>query len=133
VEAVAKLVGSHRRYDCWRKEDLPLRWHYGTKSTHTADRLPDARGMGRGAAGHAREARAGRSGGRTASNPALKSMRAIFLARGPSLRHGVKLPPIENVDVYSLLMRLLGPEPREANDGNPRALAGAFAEPGPRP
>ena len=60
-------------------------------------------------------------------DPALKSMRAIFLARGPSLRHGVKLPPIENVDVYSLLMRLLGLEPL-ANDGNPRALTAALAE-----
>ena len=126
-EAIAKLVGSHRQYECWRKEDLPPRWHYGTNprippivcQMHEGwDAVPRAT-----LAKRAQEAR-----GSHGFDPALKSMRAIFLARGPSLRHGVKLPPIENVDVYSLLMRLLGLEPL-ANDGNPRALAGAFAEP----
>ncbi len=126
-EAIAKLVGSHRQYECWRKEDLPPRWHYGTNprippivcQMHEGwDAVPRAT-----LAKRALEAR-----GSHGFDPSLKSMRAIFLARGPSLRHGVKLPPIENVDVYSLLMRLLGLEPL-ANDGNPRALAGAFAEP----
>jgi len=130
-EAVAKLVGSHRRYDCWRKEDLPLRWHYGTNP-----RIPPIvcqMHEGWDAAPRATLAkRALEERGSHGFDPALKSMRAIFLARGPSLRHGVKLPPIENVDVYSLLMRLLGLEPL-ANDGNPRALAGAFAEPVFRP
>ena len=126
-EAIAKLVGPHRLYECWRKEDLPPRWHYGTnprippivcQMREGWDAVPRAT-----LAKRALEAR-----GSHGFDPALKSMRAIFLARGPSLRHGVKLPPIENVDVYSLLMRLLGLKPL-ANDGNPRALAAAFAEP----
>src|SRR3546814_12514795 len=30
-EAVeATLLGAHERYDCWRKGELPARWHYGT-------------------------------------------------------------------------------------------------------
>src|SRR3546814_8528795 len=30
-EAVeATLLGAHERYDCWRKGELPERWHYGT-------------------------------------------------------------------------------------------------------
>ena len=35
-------------------------------------------------------------------------MRTIFLARGPSFRRGVVVPPITNVDIYPLLMSLLG-------------------------
>src|SRR3546814_5485935 len=26
----ATLLGAHERYDCWRKGELPARWHYGT-------------------------------------------------------------------------------------------------------
>src|SRR3546814_14964448 len=24
------LLGAHEHYDCWRKGELPARWHYGT-------------------------------------------------------------------------------------------------------
>ena len=58
-------------------------------------------------------------------DPALTSMRTIFIARGPSLRSGVVVPAIDNVDVYPLLMSLLGLQPAD-NDGNPRALAAAL-------
>ncbi len=58
-------------------------------------------------------------------DPALPSMRTIFIARGPSLRSGVVVPAIDNVDIYPLLMSLLGLGPAP-NDGNPRALAGAL-------
>ena len=58
-------------------------------------------------------------------DPALPSMRAVFIARGPSFRDGVVLPPIDNVDVYPLLMRLLGLPP-EPNDGDAEATAGTL-------
>jgi hypothetical protein len=57
-------------------------------------------------------------------------MRTIFIARGPWFRRGVVVPPIANVDVYPLLMSLLGLEPAP-NDGDPRALAGALSASAP--
>ena len=59
-------------------------------------------------------------------DPALASMRAIFIARGPSFRRGLVVPPIDNVDVYPLLASLLGLEPG-THDGNPQALASTLA------
>ena len=124
-QAVAELVGPHRRYECWRKEDLPARWHYGTnprvppivcQMREGWDAVPRA----------AIAKRPNNTRGSHGFDPALKSMRAIFIARGPSLRHDAVLGAIENVDVYPLLMRLLGLEPL-ASDGNPAALASALA------
>jgi hypothetical protein len=54
-------------------------------------------------------------------------MRAIFIARGPSIRDGVVVPAFDNVDVYPLLMRLVG-LPAASNDGDGDALG--VLEPG---
>ncbi len=42
---------------------------------------------------------------------ALPSMRAVFVAAGPSFRRGATLPAFDNVDVYPLLAKLLGVTP----------------------
>jgi predicted AlkP superfamily pyrophosphatase or phosphodiesterase len=38
----------------------------------------------------------------------MTSMRAIFLAKGPDIRHKVTLKPFENVNVYPVVVRILG-------------------------
>ncbi|MBV8675295.1 MAG: alkaline phosphatase family protein [Acidobacteriaceae bacterium] len=40
----------------------------------------------------------------------MASMRAIFFAEGPDIRHGVTLKPFENVNVFPLVLRILGLE-----------------------
>jgi hypothetical protein len=45
------------------------------------------------------------------------SMRALFIAQGPAFRRGIEVQPFDNVDVYPLLAKLLGIEPRP-NDGD---------------
>jgi len=54
-------------------------------------------------------------------DPALPAMGATFLAWGPAVRHGVTLPPFENVHVYPLLCAILGITPA-ANDGDARLV-----------
>ena len=122
--AEAKLLGAHATYDCWRKEALPARWDYGRHP-----RVPPIvcqMHEGWDAAEPARLARRdpGATRGSHGYDPALPSMRAVFVARGPSFREGVVLPPIDNVDVYPLLMRLLGlpPRPHDGTDAALRAL-----------
>jgi predicted AlkP superfamily pyrophosphatase or phosphodiesterase len=125
VAAEAQLLGRHERYECWRKGELPARWHYGRHPRVPAivcqmDDGWDARWRS-SVARH----RAGGTRGSHGFDPLLPSMRAIFLARGPGFREGVRVPAIENVDVYPALARLVGIEPAP-NDGDARALEGAL-------
>ncbi|MET0813830.1 MAG: ectonucleotide pyrophosphatase/phosphodiesterase [Pseudoxanthomonas sp.] len=118
VEAVEKrLLGRHDHYQCWRKGELPARWHYGSNprvpplvcqmdegwdalpSNQAATRPP---GVNRGSHGF---------------DPELPSMRATFIARGPAFRQGAVIAPFDNVDVYPLMARLLRIPARE-NDGD---------------
>ena len=119
--AEATLLGRHAHYQCWKRDTLPAGWHYGDhgrvppivcQMDEGWDALPReviARGTPstlRGSHGY---------------DPALASMRASFIAHGPAFRPGSRLPLLDNVDVYPLLMRLLGLPP-EANDGQPHAF-----------
>jgi predicted AlkP superfamily pyrophosphatase or phosphodiesterase len=110
-----KLLGAHEHYDCWRKGELPARWHYGTHP-----RIPPiVCQMHEGWDARPREAIARRpmrhARGSHGYDPALPSMRATFIARGPAFRQGVEIPAFDNVDVYLLLARLLGITPAPNN------------------
>lgn len=63
-------------------------------------------------------ARAAFPGGAHGYDPAERDMHGLFVASGPSFKQGLRTPPLENVDVYPLLARLLG-IPAAPNDGNP--------------
>lgn len=126
-EAEAALLGRHARYECWRKGELPARWHYGRHP-----RVPPiVCQMDEGWDAGAREwvQRRDRDGvrGSHGFDPALPSMRAVFIAHGPAFRRGVTLPAFDNVDVYPLLARLVGVEP-VPNDGDPRTFAPALRD-----
>ncbi|MBS7456521.1 ectonucleotide pyrophosphatase/phosphodiesterase [Coralloluteibacterium stylophorae] len=110
---------------CWRKQELPARWHYGTHP-----RVPPV--LCQAALGWKALARADllRMGGRTSAgehgfDPAEPSMGAIFIAHGPAFARGVVLEPFDNVDVYPLLAALLGVEPAP-NDGDAAHLREAL-------
>jgi alkaline phosphatase D len=38
----------------------------------------------------------------------MPEMKALFVAAGPDIRHGVVLEPFENVNVYPLVAKILG-------------------------
>ena len=124
AQAEAQLLGRHDHYECWRKGELPARWHYGTHQRVPAivcqmDEGWDAirREWVKGRPSHDR--------GSHGYDPALPSMRALFIAHGPAFSPGTVLPPIENVDVYPLLARLLGVPP-VPHDGDAEALLPAL-------
>lgn len=116
-EVAPKLLGRHDRYQCWRKAELPPRWHYGTHPRIPAivcqmDEGWDAITR----EGVARRANSGVRGSH-GFDPALPSMQAAFIAHGPAFNNGVTLPAFDNVDVYPLLARLLRIAPAP-NDGD---------------
>jgi predicted AlkP superfamily pyrophosphatase or phosphodiesterase len=53
---------------------------------------------------------------------AMKSMRALFVAVGPDIRPGSKLEPFENVNVYPLVVEILGLQAPKV-DGNLNILS----------
>ncbi|KLI99152.1 phosphodiesterase [Luteimonas sp. FCS-9] len=126
----ARLLGAHAQYDCWRKEALPARWAYGRHP-----RVPPiVCQMHEGWDALPREVvatREARPRGSHGFDPALESMRALFVARGPAFRSGVALDGFDNVDVYPLLARLLGVAPAE-HDGDAATLLPALRTDDPR-
>jgi predicted AlkP superfamily pyrophosphatase or phosphodiesterase len=126
-DAEQQLLGRHDHYQCWRKQDLPVQWHYGSHPRIPAiicqmDAGWDALWPKKYAY---RMQQPPTTRGSHGYDPDLPQMRATFIASGPAFGHGVQLPVFDNVDVYPLLMRLLQ-LPAEANDGNLRPLLPAL-------
>lgn len=128
AEAYSALLGRHQAMQCWRREELPPNWRYGTHPRIPAivcqadegwkvfSRPSFSRWGGQvkpGSHGYA---------------PELPSMRAAFVAQGPAFRSGVRIEAFDNVDVYPLMAHLLGISPA-ANDGNLDALLPALVAP----
>src|SRR5690606_23122251 len=122
--AVAEaLVRRHAHAECWPQQEPPERRHYGTPRRVPAIVCQADAGWittRRPPPGSARPPPTPVTGahGFDAASP---EMRAVFVADGPSFAGGVTLAPFDNVDVYPLLMRLLG-VPAEPNDKTPRTF-----------
>ncbi|MBS0226162.1 MAG: alkaline phosphatase family protein [Proteobacteria bacterium] len=118
-EAVSerKLLGRHDHFECWKKDALPARWHYGSNPRIPPIVCQMDEGWDMIARSSADKRASEGDRGSHGFDPALPSMRATFVARGPAFTRGATLPVFDNVDVYPLLMRLLGLKPRP-NDGD---------------
>jgi predicted AlkP superfamily pyrophosphatase or phosphodiesterase len=57
----------------------------------------------------------------------LESMRAVFIAIGPAFRGGSRLPPFQNIHIYSLLAELLHLKPA-ATDGELKVFLPVLAQ-----
>lgn len=60
-------------------------------------------------------------GGTHGYDPALESMGALLIARGPSFRSEIKLGPVDNVDLYNVMCAILGLTPAP-NSGDPASV-----------
>jgi predicted AlkP superfamily pyrophosphatase or phosphodiesterase len=124
VEDVLKqLQGANRHLSVWRKEDLRERFHYGSNP-----RIPDIVGlMDEGwtlyqTRSYMEENLDRLRGATHGYDPALESMRALFVARGPLFKVSVEIAPFECLQLYELLANLLQIQPAP-NDGDPSVLA----------
>ncbi|MGD9523842.1 MAG: ectonucleotide pyrophosphatase/phosphodiesterase [Gemmatimonadales bacterium] len=118
----AALRGAHPALDVYWKQDVPGRLAFGTHP-----RVPAIVAIAREGWTVTSRARIDRvtPGGNHGFDNALPSMRALFLASGPAFRRGVVLPAFPNVDVYPLMMHILGLEPAP-NDGSLEPLRAAL-------
>jgi predicted AlkP superfamily pyrophosphatase or phosphodiesterase len=121
------LLGRNAHHQCWRKGELPARWRYGAHPRVPA--IVCQMDEGWDAVARDRLARQPRDGmrGSHGYDPAHPSMHAVFFARGPAFRADTVVPAIAAVDVYPLLMRLLGIPP-VPNDGSLAPLLPALRD-----
>jgi predicted AlkP superfamily pyrophosphatase or phosphodiesterase len=123
----AILLAPHEHMRCWRKSQLPARFHYG-KNRRVPPLLCLAN-HGWYISDHATLARREHfSLGQHGYDIDDPAMRAIFIAHGPAFRKAAVLDPFDNVDVYPLLAHLLGIQP-EPNDGRLDRVSPALVEP----
>ncbi len=110
----AALNRSLRHARAYRRDAMPARWRYAG-SPRVGDVIVEAE-PGYQIIG-TREWRAS-SGGAHGYDPArAPSMRGIFLAAGPRIEAGLRIPAFENVHVYPLVAHILGLEPNPEIDG----------------
>ena len=116
MDASQRLFGRHAHYECWRKQELPARWQYGQHPRVPAIVCQMDEGWNALPAQQLQSHKAELNRGSHGYDPSLVSMRATFIATGPSFRAGSTLPAFDNVDVYPLLAHLLDIAPAP-NDG----------------
>ncbi len=134
--ALAALATAHPRLHVARREEMPERLHY-----RAHERIPplvawaDPGWLIYATRADRESARASWSRGAHGYDPESPDMRGLFVARGPSFRRHLRVPPVENVDVYDLMCAVLGLDPAP-NDGDfgriAPALDTAVAERGAR-
>lgn len=107
------LLGHHPHMDCWRRQEVPARFHYGRNPRVAA--LFCLAESGWSIAAKAPEEPF--SGGAHGYDPAVPDMAALFIAHGPAFRSAT-LPAFDNVDVYPLLRDLLGLPAKAGIDGS---------------
>ena len=115
VVARARLLAPHEHLTCWNKADVPARLHYGANL-----RVPDVVCAAEvGWLVETRESLRKRHLpllGEHGYDNAAPQMGALFIAEGPAFKSGLAIEPFANVDVYPLLVSLLGIR-GEPNDG----------------
>lgn len=97
----------------YRKADVPARFHFNDNPRITAIVAIAAEGWSIST----RARGPGRNRGTHGYDNLLPSMGGLFVAEGPGLRRGTRVPAFGNIHVYSLLAALLGVPPA-ATDGS---------------
>lgn len=111
----AQFAGKENHFKVYRRENMPARFHYTDNPRIPPVVLVADEGwyINRRPLDPAKNFEHATHG----FDPELESMGATFIAYGPAFRHGVTLPPTENVNIYNLLCATLGLTPA-ANDGD---------------
>jgi predicted AlkP superfamily pyrophosphatase or phosphodiesterase len=111
------LLKPQAHMQCWKKTDVPKRLHYGTNARIPAILCLADEGWVIATQHAIDDPKRHFSLGEHGYDNALPSMRALFIAHGSAFKHGLVVPEFDNVDVYPLLMRVLGVK-AQPNDGN---------------
>ena len=120
---VATVNNSWKHGHAYLPKDTPAQWHIENNP-----RFPDVILMPD--AGYAVLSTEGKAGKINAGDhgwaPENPAMHGFFVACGPNITPGLSLGPVNNVDVYPLMLSILGLEAPEMMDGDASHLAAAL-------
>ena len=100
----------------YSQNEVPKRWHYSGSDRLTPYFLLMDDGWSITTQAYLDKHPKFATGGAHGYDPELPSMRALFIANGPAFKKGERIPPFENVNLYSLFSHLQGLTPAK-NDG----------------
>jgi len=121
TEIINNLQSKIEHAKCWRKSEIPARFHYN-EGTRIAPIICSA-DEGWVLTNHERfeetKKRADflKPKGAHGYDNQLESMRATFIAHGAAFKKGKVVEPFENIHIYNLTAKILGLTPAK-NDGN---------------
>jgi predicted AlkP superfamily pyrophosphatase or phosphodiesterase len=127
--AYQKLKAADAAFMVYRRAKVPAELHY-SDNPREGDPIIVARGpyaIRAHAAAADREDRAPTVGNHGFDPYAMPNMKAVFYAEGPDIRAGVKLKSFENVNVFPLLVKILGLDAPPV-DGSLGVLSGVLTE-----
>jgi alkaline phosphatase D len=118
-----KLKGHSPKFDVYRRQETPERWHY-----RDSDRIGDLVVYVHGAnvAVTGIQNRMPHGGTHGFDEQEFKTMDAIFYAAGPNIRPRVVLKPFENVNVFPFITKILGLQNPPDIDGSEAILDVAY-------
>ena len=100
----ARLLRRHDHLQCWRKSEIPARFHYGRNPRVPAYLCLAEVGWRIEASAPTKVS----TGGSHGYDNAAPEMRALFLANGPAFARGKTIPSFDNVAIEPLLRDLIG-------------------------
>ncbi|HUP89387.1 MAG TPA: ectonucleotide pyrophosphatase/phosphodiesterase [Longimicrobiales bacterium] len=117
VAAKLKALPHSRVY---KRDEIPARYHW-----HDNARIPDVLIVADEGwmVGPRRMMERVRHGGQHGYDPEVKVMQGIFVAAGPRIRAGQRIPAFENVHIHPFIAQLLGIAPAPHIDGDAAVLA----------
>jgi predicted AlkP superfamily pyrophosphatase or phosphodiesterase len=121
AEVERALLAPHPHLHCWKKRNLPARFHYGRNPRIPAIQCLTRDGWMVSTAAIEAKRTQPLLGEHGYDNNDPK-MRALFVAHGPSFKQHLAVPVFDNVHVYALLSELIGVKPLP-NEGSPGATA----------
>ena len=114
----ARLLAPHDHMTCWRKGDIPARFHYGNNL-----RIPPYFCLAETGWQIVPDARDAHPGGNHGYDNRSPEMAALFIANGPAFAKGATIDRFENVDVEPLIRELLHLPPNPNDDGSAAPFA----------
>ena len=121
-ELVEALGAALPNVSVWRVGDVPEYLHYSDAGERMGDivLMPDSGWSVLAWSAGEREARGGWTHGWDRRRP---EMQGIFVAMGPRIVEGERIPAFDNVHVYPLVAEILGLQPNPEIDGSLEVLA----------
>jgi predicted AlkP superfamily pyrophosphatase or phosphodiesterase len=117
------LANAHPRLSMYRAAETPESWHLrGQPRVPPLTGVADEGWVVLQRADFAEYWKRSPTGGQHGYDPAVPTMRGIFVAAGPAFRAGAVVPAMENVNVYRAVALSLGIHPRDT-DADPAAVA----------